>query len=178
MHTIHYIAAVADSAREAAQKVDTHLSSLLPEDELLSWFDWYVIGGGRWASSESAQYDSLFLDDIVHKDDDEFFPTLKKAMDMQRGTFEEVKESYKKYVEEFGELDVSKLELSSRFQYSSNHMLLHYYSEINKLMWGEWYYGSHFLDLENRAADDRNIRDDLESDSPSNWYLVPVDFHF
>jgi hypothetical protein len=50
MHVLQWIAVEADEKDEAYRRVEDTLQTMLGDYEspTLTWYDWFVVGGGRW----------------------------------------------------------------------------------------------------------------------------------
>ena len=177
MHSLHYVAVLADSKQEASDYARTHLSSIL-EGEGYPWFDWFVVGGGRFAENSSDPYDDTYLDDISHHSEPRFYAYLKQAKKYRQAALDHLKFKYKAIEKEGGDFDIKNFKLPEELDFNPSNMLLGIYAELNKMVWGDWYNNSYFYDTVEGVGVDWYLRRDLKSDNPKNWYLVPVDFHF
>ena len=54
MHTLHWIAVEAENEENAVDVVDQTLDSYMSGNDAPStWYDWYIVGGGRWNVSKT-----------------------------------------------------------------------------------------------------------------------------
>ena len=175
MHTIQYIAVQADSTDMAFATVKNHLEAELGGhyDNSNAWFDWFVTGGGRWASNEAAQYDDNFMDDVVDQDSPKFQEYLDKANNWRQ-------ESLAEYLKESKELDLQKI-LNDIDMSSGNDFLvgmnLYPIKKVYDMTMGEWGADSYYFDIMNDTASMLSMKNSLDNGA-KDWYLVPVDFHF
>jgi hypothetical protein len=178
MHVIQYIAVKSDTAENAHGSVKQYLETQMGTDPYVSpsWYDWFVCGGGRWASDENAQYDDNYTADVVHQDT----PKFQEYLDTAHKYKLEATAADLKYARE---VDVAAL-LDSIEQNQEG--LYPMYDEANKLypfrnlynqLIGMWGPDSYFFDIENDTTHPRYMREGIDK-GDKNWYLVPVDFHF
>lgn len=176
MHTIQYIAVKADSVEEAHANAKSYLESQLGSgDTYNTWFDWFVVGGGRWATGDENQYNDDWTGDVVHQDSPKFQEYLDQAQQWKlESTMWEIKRAR--------EIDISntldKIEndqegLYPMWDVTSELYPLHKLYEATN---GSWNSDSHFFDIEHEASHPKYMREAIDK-GDKNWYLVPVDFH-
>lgn len=178
MHTLHYIAVEAESKEEAFQKV---VDELEPTDygRVVEWSDWHVVGGGRWNSDHSNQYNDSSNDIISYKEDKQKF--LEAIDGVRKARIQEMNRNLDKinvdkfisdvvdYISNGGELDDD-----DRYDMNS-----YYISSAAKMMRNYWTPDSYFFDLTYGSAGIQNLLARLDNEEASGLqYLVPVDFHF
>lgn len=174
MHVIQYIATQADSKEEAHSNVKQYLEINLGEHESYNnWYDWFVTGGGRWASKEEAQYDDNFIDDVVHQSEDkfeEYLDTAHKYRQQELSTYED----------EARKLNLTEL-LDNLQDFEFDHYAvgskLYPLKQLYDMCMGVWNYNSYFMDSVNDSTNRKYMRESIDKGA-DNWYLVPVDFHF
>ena len=176
MHTLHWISVEADSVEDAVRTVDNNLDSYMSGGEVLStWYDWYIVGGGRWNASDSKDlmdgYKTKTNMVISYKEDPNAFRAKIDECLQQRVT------DYQKYLAEVKEYNVlDKLEnyggtmSYDPMMYSLN-ALLRYQS-------GDWWYDSWFFDMIADSTNATHVLSKLDNNQGENFFLVPVDFHF
>ena len=174
MHTIQYIATQADDVEEAFNHVKHYLEELMgPEDSYNTWYDWFVTGGGRWASDDNAQYDDNFMDDVVHQSSPKFQEYLAKAREYRQT-------SLKEYVESANKVDYNKIindiDVSNGDNFRAG-MDLYSIKKIYDMAMGIWDDNSYFFDVIHDTANPVHLKNALDK-GDKDWYLVPVDFHF
>jgi hypothetical protein len=172
MHVLQYIAVVADSQDEAFSTVKHTLESELGNDEFATntWFDWFVVGGGRFVEgnpySESA--DSIISYDEAPID------YRGRVDEMISNRIEEFN-SYRKSHEEKGidinaKLDNYKGVMNYDFE-------LYYLKKMIDMINGEWDMNSYFYDMHHASTNPDHMYKNIDLGN-KNWYAVPVDFHF
>jgi hypothetical protein len=176
MHVLQNVAIKANSKDEAADIVKSKFDSMYSENEGLGgWSDWYVVGGGRWNSNASNQYDHSSNDVISYVDSmEQFNLTVDNALRYRREEVERMKEHAD--LDKFSNV-VNKFisnEFSDEDRFDMNTW---YIKKIASIINGEWNSDSYFYDLENYSTSPQYMKDELDKGS-KKWYLVPVDFHF
>ena len=182
MHVLQYIAVKSpntfeldelDSCKEEAfDIVKAKFEEMYSESEGLGgWSDWYVVGGGRYNSDSSKQYeeDNAWNDVISYGETPELFAeTISKSMASRMAEFN----GYR------GRFEQQKIDLKEKFDaydggmdYS---MELYDLNKLIDMLQGKWNMDSYFYDLNNWSTNPKWVLDTLDD----SWYLVPVDFHF
>jgi len=174
MHTIQYIAVQADDVDEAFRRVKDDLETKLGDGEdINTWFDWFVTGGGRWATGEENQYNDSWQGDVVHQSSPKFQEHLDKAKEYRQASLNE-------YLVDIRKMNVpliiDNIEVSGGDDFKSG-MLLYPFSQVYHITMGTWNYNSYYYDVENDTASMISLKNSLDNGA-DNWYLVPVDFHF
>ena len=174
MHVIQYVATTADNAESAHSFVKNYLESLMGNDDSHNtWYDWFVTGGGRWASGEDNQYNDEWTGDVVHQSSPKFQEYLNKAKEFRQT-------SLKEYLEEASRLDLAKIldniKVSEGADFHSG-MLLYSIKKLYDMTMGEWDYNSYYFDIHHDSANMIHLQNSLDKGADS-WYIVPVDFHF
>jgi hypothetical protein len=170
------VAVQANDVDEAFVSVKHNLEAKLGDDpysDTNTWFDWFVTGGGRWASNESAQYDDTFTGDVVHQSSPKFQEYLDKAKQFRQTSLEE-------YVEQAKKVDLTKIindvHVSGGDDFRAG-MELYPIKKIYDMAMGDWDYNSYYYDMMNDSANMIHMRRSIENGA-KNWFLVPTDFHF
>jgi hypothetical protein len=176
MHTIQYIAVQADDVDEAFRRVKHDLESKLgndPESYTNTWFDWFVTGGGRWATGDENQYNDEWQGDVVHQSSPKFQEYLDKAKEYRQTSLDE-------YVEQAKKVDLTKIindvHVSGGDDFRAG-MELYPIKKIYDMAMGEWDFNSYYYDMMNDSANMIHLKNKLDN-GDKDWYLVPVDFHF
>ena len=174
MHVIQYIATQADDVEEAFNHVKHYLEELMgSEDSYNTWYDWFVTGGGRWASDDNAQYDDNFMDDVVHQSSPKFQEYLDKAHKYRLDTLNE-------YIEQASKVNLSDIiDKLGDFEHDHHSVGFELYpvKKLYDLSMGMWDYNSYFFDIIHDSANRIHLLKSIDNGA-DNWYLVPVDFHF
>lgn len=175
MHTIQYIAVQADDQDLAFRTVKHHLESLMGDEEsgYNTWYDWFVTGGGRWATGDENQYNDEWQGDVVDQDSPKFQEYLDKAKQFRQTSLDE-------YVEQAKKVDVTKIindvVLSGGDDFRAG-MELYSIKKIYDMAMGEWDFNSYYYDIMSESANMIHLKNSLDNGA-KDWYLVPVDFHF
>ena len=178
MHVIQYIATEADDKDQAFRRVKDYLETLMGNDfesPTNTWYDWFVTGGGRWASGDN-QYNDDYQADVAHQDSPAFEDYLLTAHKFKlEATAAELK--YAREVDMTALLDSIE---------SNQEGLYPMYDEANKLypfknlyghLIGMWGPDSYFFDIHHDSTNPKHMRESIDNGS-KNWYIVPVDFHY
>ena len=176
MHTLHWIAVEAENIEDAVDTVSSNLDSYMSGNDTLStWYDWYVVGGGRWNTAET---DSIMEDYITktnmvisYKENPNAFRAKIDDCIQQRMV------DYKELLAEVKESNIiSKLDnYGGTMSYD-----FHFYSlnALIRFQLGEWSHDSWFFDMIADSTNATHILSKLDNNQGENFYLVPVDFHF
>ena len=173
MHVIQYIAVKADDVSHAHRSVKGYLEDQLGSgDTHNTWFDWFVTGGGRWATTED-QYDDNWTGDVRHQTDPEFEEYLDTAHKYRQ-------QELSTYEEEARKINLTEI-LDSLQDFEFDHfkagMELYPIKKLYDMCMGVWDYQSYFFDIENDSTNRKYMREAIDK-GDNDWYLVPVDFHF
>jgi hypothetical protein len=174
MHVIQYVATQADSVDEAFRRVKDYLETNLGEHESYNnWYDWFVTGGGRWATGEDNQYNDNYQGDVVHQSDPKFEEYLDTAHKYRQ-------QELSRYEEEARKLNLTEL-LDNLQDFEFDHfrvgMDLYPLHQIYQMCMGVWNSNSYFMDSVNDSTNRKYMRESIDNGA-KDWYLVPVDFHF
>ena len=176
MHVIQYIATMADSVDEAHSKVKHYLEAELSDDPYKqsydTWYDWFVVGGGRWASNEDP-YDDNFTGDIAHQSD----PKFEEYLDLSHKYRHEELSMYEKEAREINLTELLDNLQDFEFDHFGVGSKLYPIKKIYDMCMGIWDYQSFFFDIEHDSTNRKYMRETIDNGA-DNWYLVPVDFHF
>jgi hypothetical protein len=174
MHVIQYIATKADDTSHAFSSVKNYLEEQLGSgDNYNTWYDWFITGGGRWASGEDNQYNDNYQGDVVHQSDPKFEEYLDTAHKYRQQELSEYEAQARK-------INLTEL-LDSLQDFEFDHfkagMELYPIKKLYDLCMGVWDYQSYFFDIDNDSTSRKYMRESIDKGA-DNWYLVPVDFHF
>lgn len=174
MHVIQYIATIADSPEQAHSNVKHYLEAQMDSevDSYNTWYDWFVVGGGRWASNNEP-YDDSFTGDVVRQSDPKFEEYLDLAHKYRQ-------DELSIYETEARKLNLTEL-LDDLQDFEFDHFgvgsKLYPINQIYQMCMGTWNYNSYFFDIEHDSTNRKYMRETIDNGT-NNWYLVPVDFHF
>lgn len=177
MHTIHYIAVEAPDKTEAFDSVRTLLE---PSDEgyrVADWSDWHVVGGGRWGSNPSNQYNDSDEDIISYgQDPDKFNDILNKINEWRIQNMKTYMEhlDVTRFVSDMEEFAAGTDMADKRFD-----MNRYYVIQAAEMLDCRFNPDSHFFDGKEYTANMQYLKERLEDpEKASLQFLVPVDFHF
>lgn len=178
MHVLQWIAVEADDVDEAHRTVGSTLEDMLNPDYQNGWFDWFVVGGGRWNTEEgddmSEAYKSGKTNLIIHAGTE-----LDKFKEQIATSLQARKEEFDRYV---AHSDVSIIDkvISDYNPAKPNYEYFQKLYELKKVIdmaYGEWDFNSYFFDLNDQTTNPEYVLEAIDK-NPDVWYLVPVDFHF
>lgn len=171
MHTLHYVAVEADDKEHAALVAESLLEDMNGE-----WFDWFVVGGGRWNEQSdelglrrptnmiiSAQEDSTAFKDKINELMQwrkETFEGYKPNLSVSLASLNNLVENYDPTTIDFGET-----------------MHLYEVRRLTDMAMGIWNSDSFFFDLTNDTTNPKYTLQAIDKD-PEFCYIVPIDFHF
>ena len=178
MHVIQYIAVKSDSAENAHGSVQQYLETQLGTDEytpVSAWFDWFVVGGGRWASGEN-QYNDEYTGDVASQDDPRFEEYLTKAHKYKlEATMDDLK--YARKVDVAALLDKIENDQEGLYPMYAVTTELYAFYCLYKQLSGMWGPDSFYFDMEHDSTNLTHMKEAIDN-GDKDWYLVPVDFHF
>ena len=155
-------------AEEASSIVETFLDSELNPGS--SWFDWFVVGGGRYNPNQD-NYNTSY--DMVISLAEHGLPAIEEkvqwAIDARMREFAD----YNKDIS-FDSIKDKLNNYSGVMDYSFE---LYPLNKAIDMLQGNWDFNSYFFDVEHESTNPKHMLDKLAS-GDVNWYLVPVDFHF
>ena len=148
------------------------------ESPTMTWFDWFVVGGGRWNTegdeSATAAYTEGKTNLIVSAKDtpDEFDERVLQAMESRQAEFD----GYAKDVDPTILDKIIKDYNPRDFDYSK-FSTIYPIKKMLDMAYGIWDYNSYFFDMVNDTTVPKYMFESLDK-GDKDWYLVPVDFHF
>ncbi len=176
MHILHWIAVEAEDKDEAVSTVDSNLESYMSGNDAPStWYDWYVVGGGRWNTAEGDDFEEAYKTKsnmvISYKEDPNAFRAKIDDCIQQRMV------DYKQYLAEVKKSNIiHKLDnYGGTMSYDYNFYSL---NALLRFQLGEWYHDSWFFDMVHDSTNATHILSKLDNNQAENIFLVPVDFHF
>jgi hypothetical protein len=171
MHVLQYIAVKADSDDEAMRLVENKLQQEMGgQDQYLSWYDWFVIGGGRFVEGNPYEsspnhiisYDKAPLD---------YRSMIDNMISNRMDEFESYRKSYgEKGIDLEAKLDNYRGVMNYDFE-------LYPLKKMIDMIQGEWDMNSYFYDMHHASTNPDHMYKNIDLGN-KNWYLVPVDFHF
>lgn len=173
MHTLQYVAVEANDKEEATNRAHIQLEDSLNAGG--TWYDWFVVGGGRFTSEAG---EDSYRDTSDH--------TLSYAGDTAR--FHEALKERKKirkdsFIEDLEKVDKTILDKAIESYLLNDELVFEYrmtayrFKKVLDTVLGYWGPDSYYYDLENYDHDFDGIEDRIKT-NPSKQFLVPIDFHF
>jgi hypothetical protein len=180
MHVLQWIAVQADDKDEAYRRVEDNLQTMLGEYESATntWFDWFVVGGGRWNMSEEDDHTQAYVEGktnliVSAKDEPDLF---KERTDE---TMQSRQEEFDRYAKDVDSTSIDRIikEYNPRDFDFFSFRGIYPIKKIIDMAYGTWDFNSYFFDMVNDTVVPKYMVEAIDKD-PENWYLVPVDFHF
>jgi hypothetical protein len=170
MHTLQYIAIQSEDKESAANTVKNLLEEELNPGS--SWYDWFVVGGGRFAPNPDDQYDDTHETTISYADTPDIFnEKVRECKQKQGAEFQELLTEYKASGTNLTEMFEA---WNGEMEYS---MALYPIKKMIDIMQGHWDYTSRVYDITHWSTNTHHLNRSI-ADGNKNWFLVPIDFHF
>ncbi len=171
MHVLQYIAVQTDTDDEAMQLVENRLQDEMGgQEQYLSWYDWFVIGGGRFVDGDP--YESS-PNHIISYDKEP-----KKYKETITDMISNRKEEFNAYRTQF---ESRGIDLTNKLDTYNGNMQYDYelypLAKMIDMIQGKWDYNAYFFDIKHDSTNPEHMFDSIDKGN-KNWYLVPVDFHF
>ena len=182
MHTLHMVAVKVDAdtvldnpigvlKEDASLEVKSSLEG--DERPYASWYDWFIVGGGRFAEGD-AYNDNHDNAIAYHEDPEKFIAEMDKVLGWRKANATQMLEQLKEKDFDFAYAVETALEGKESTRFDSN---LWNALELSKIANGYWIPNSHFYDISNGTTSNEYILKDIEEGRGHEWVLVPVDFH-
>lgn len=179
MHTLHMVAVKVDSDTVLDNPIgavkeeacgDVHSTLLGDERPYATWYDWFVVGGGRFYEGDaySNNHDNAIA---YHNEPEKFIAEMDKVLGWRKENAERMLKTLRD--EEFDFIYAVETAVEGRGEVSNLWSAL----ELAKIANGYWIPDSHFFDISNGTASNEYILKDIEEGRGHEWVLVPVDFH-
>jgi hypothetical protein len=180
MHVLQWIATEAEDKDEAYRTVEDTLQNMLGDFEspTFTWYDWFVVGGGRWNMTEDDENVEAYVQGktnmiISYEEDPEAFrKQLEQSMEDRKTEFE----GYAKDVDTSFIDKIIKDYDPKAFDFVGFGKL-YPIKKLIDMVYGTWDFNAYFYDMLNDTTTPKYLYDSLDKGDKS-WYLVPVDFHF
>jgi hypothetical protein len=180
MHVLQWIATQAEDKDEAYRIVEDTLQNMLGDFEspTMTWFDWFVVGGGRWNMTEDDSNDEAYVGGktnmvISYDEDPQHFRTrLLQCMESRKAEFDG-------YAATVDPSIITKIITSynpNEFDFPSFQELYPIKKMID-MAFGTWDSNSYFYDMVVDTTTPKYVYESIDKGN-KNWYAVPVDFHF
>jgi hypothetical protein len=175
MHVLQWITVQADDRDMAFRTVKDTLESELGNNDYSSnaWFDWFVVGGGRWNPNPDSQYSQEDKSMVISYDEDP-----KKFLNQVEVSIQSRMEEFNGYRQQFNEKNVDINDKLDNYKGVMNYDFeLYPLKKMIDMIQGEWDFNSYFYDMENFSTNPDHMHKSIDLGN-KNWYAVPVDFHF
>jgi len=179
MHTLHFLSVIADDQDSAFSEV---LDYLQPEEGWQTWYDWFVIGGGRWSFPEEDNIPASSVNQYTHSAETiismETHPeTFLKYIELCENSIltevEKIRDNSGKMISAF-EKAIRDFSTTSHADFDLWEM-----KSAMKILSKTWCPDVNFFDVTNQTSDMRFIKESMfDKDVKDSLFLVPVDFHF
>lgn len=171
MHTLQYVAISDVEDKEAAARA---VENLLNEElnPGSSWYDWFVVGGGRFNPDQSKQYDDDYEAVISYADTPDIFD--EKVLQSQQAKGREFQELYTDYKLNKEEVEKIFENWNGDMEFS---MSLYPLRKMLDIVQGHWDYTTRLYDITNWSTNTHHMNRSI-AEGNKNWFLVPIDFHF
>lgn len=169
MHVLQYIAVVAEDSDEAMSLVESRLNEELNPG--LSWYDWFVIGGGRFVEGDPYESSPNHIISAYEAGNDVFVKTINDCVESRLREYRDYQASLEK-----SEIDI-KAKLDSYTGVMDYSFELYPLAKMIDMLQGQWDYNAYYYDIDTYSTNPKYMLDKIEKDN-KNIFLVPVDFHF
>lgn len=173
MHVLQRIAVQADDKEMAFNTVKDGLESELGNDEYASnaWFDWFVVGGGRWNENTDGYSDDNSMTISYDEDPEGFTKAIDEAISNRIVEFNGYRSNFQSK-----NLDLDEY-LSSYSGHTDYSFELYDLGKMIDMFQGKWDFNSYFYDMHHASVNTKYMLDTIDKGN-KNWYIVYVDFHF
>jgi hypothetical protein len=179
MHVLQWIAVQAEDKDESFRIVkDTLETKMGNEDSFSSWYDWFVVGGGRWNVQEGDDFGAAYDDgktNLILSYDEEAEDFRVRIL----GAMEDRKAEFDNYAKDVDSSAIDKIITDynpSDFDFAK-FQSLYVIKKVIDMAYGEWDFNAYFYDMVNDTITPKYLYESIDKGN-KNWYLVPVDFHF
>jgi hypothetical protein len=180
MHVLQHIAVQAEDKDEAYRRVEDNLNGTLGDFDSphSTWFDWFVVGGGRFNVSEGDDFSEAYTHGktnlITSYDEDPvaFRVQVLRCLEDRKAEFD----NYAKDVDpSFITKAITNYNPAELDFVAFNE--LYVVKKVVDMVYGEWDFNSYFFDMTSDSSTPKYLYESIDKGN-KNWYLVPVDFHF
>jgi hypothetical protein len=168
MHVLQYIAVRAEDEDMAMRVAEDTLNSEMGGNEYAhnSWYDWFVIGGGRFVDGDPYKSSPNHIISFTKHGREGIQEKIDWAIEARKQEFDV-------YRKNLSTLDINT-ELD-KYQGNTDYAFsLYSLSKCIDMLAGNWDFNSYFYDAETGSTNFQYMLDKLDD----SWYLIPVDFHF
>lgn len=180
MHVLQWIAVQADNKDESYRRVEDTLQTMLGDSESITntWYDWFVVGGGRWNTQEGDDFREAYNEGktnliVSYEEDPQYFRTrLLQCMESRKAEFDG-------YASGVDPSVITKM-ITSYNPNEHDFLAFQELYPIKKMIdmaYGTWDFNAYFYDMVNDTTTPKYLYESIDKGN-KNWYLCPVDFHF
>lgn len=171
MHTLQWVVVEAEDLDTAAETAERLLQEAMGDSENpASWYDWFVVGGGRW-NDEQDPYDNSTNMIISYEQDPNAFNGKLQELISNRIDI------YNEYLAEVKDIDIMD-KLDNYGGVMSYGMEFYALKNLLRFQTGDWFYDSKFYDFTAWSTNATHILAKISNNEGKNIFLVPIDFHF
>lgn len=188
MHVLQWIAIQSEEPSEvvdieeaksiALRSVESTLEDWLNPEYSSTWFDWFVVGGGRWNVGEGDDHIESYKEGktnmVIHAgtDLDKFKERIATSLEARKAEFD-------RYASEAQPELLAKVIAGYNPSETDYSYFTDLYSikKVIDMAYGDWDFNSYFYDITNDSTNTKYTLDGIDKE-PNSWYLIPVDFHF
>jgi hypothetical protein len=180
MHVLQWIATEAENKDEAYRRVEDTLQTMLGDIESATntWFDWFVVGGGRWNMTEEDDNVEAYTEGKTNlivsakEEPDQFDERVLQSMESRKAEFDG-------YAKDIDLSIITKIitDYNPREHDFIAFQKLYPIKKMIDMAYGTWDFNSYFYDMVSDSTTPKYLFEAIDKD-PEMWYLVPVDFHF
>jgi hypothetical protein len=173
MHVLQKLAVQADDKDMAFSIVKDYLENELGSNEYSSnaWFDWFVVGGGRWNDNTDGYSDDNSMTISYEEDPEAFTKAIDESISNRIVEFNG-------YRSLFNQKNLNLDEyLSSYSGHTDYSFELYDLGKMIDMFQGKWDFNSYFLDVHHNSVNTKYMLDSIDK-GIKNWYIVFIDFHF
>jgi hypothetical protein len=196
MHVLHWVAVKSDETigengidmDEAKDIAAREVNETLTGDErpYADWYDWFVVGGGRFFKNTDAYVFDTMNVIAFAEDPKKFSKTIRECLENRateiRRRLAEITRANEKEEKSFEQRvqDYITYSLSDSTEYPFDPLSTMYqYSTVSRMAAEYWLPDTYFYDITNGVTEMRYLLKDMETNEDNDqWFLVPVDFHY
>jgi hypothetical protein len=173
LHTLQWVIVEADDEDTATNYAESLLNEELGsvEGSTNTWFDWFVVGGGRWNPEQDQYANSSNMVISYDKDPNGFYAKIQELIGNRIDTYNEYLAEFKGQEDIFDKLN----NYGGVMTYDPSFYAL---SRLIAYQQGNWDYDSKFYDLVHWSTNATHILGKIANNEGKNLFLVPIDFHF
>ena len=171
MHVLQWVAVEAEDVDTAADMAESLLNEAMGDSENpASWYDWFVVGGGRWNPEQDQYANSSNMVISFEENPNAFRAKIDELITYRIATYNEYLEEVKKY-DILAKLD----NYGGAMEYDP---MFYSLRNVIKMKSGDWTYDSCFYDFVHWSTNATHVLSKIDNEQGKNFFLIPIDFHF